>query len=380
MLNSQLVSTLKALDQKGSISVFEGFNKTRPSFTLDNYPIAELIKIVAPEIPQIKADKANVRYFVCSALRDAPLVGKTLEIALNRGWAVIGKQRSASHVIEGCVIKLDFDGIPEPELMQLLVKLKSLCLAFALYTTHSHGSKENIRARLIAFFDRNLPPLEYKTAVLALSKELLGKSLDESEALLSQQASVYCAHPDRKHLARRIVDLNGYCISADFLLSIAMPTTQKVYTQSIIGLGLFNDVDRQKVLSALDWIDADGYESWNKTCMCLKALEPQLGDNAFKLWLSFSEHATEEKKRLNDLSQYDPMVMFDNMKPTMTADAALGTLMSMAKKTTLQIAQREDLVSGELTESGFRAIKHLNRYHPRDIQLLIEQSNNKELS
>jgi hypothetical protein len=74
------------------------------------------------------------------------------------------------------------------------------------------------------------------------------------------------------------------------------------------------------------------------------------------------------------------MVMFDNMKPTMTADAALGTLMSMAKKTTLQIAQREDLVSGELTESGFRAIKHLNRYHPRDIQLLIEQSNNKEFS
>lgn len=380
MLNSQLVGSLKALDQKGSISVFESFNKTRPSFILDNYPIAKLIKIVAPEIPQIKADKANVRYFVSSALRDAPLVSKTLEIAISRGWPTTGKQRSASHVIEGCVVKLDLDSISEPDLRVLLAKLKFLGLAYALYTTHSHGVKPGIRARLILFLDRNLPPLEYKPVVLALSKELLGKSLDESEALLSQQASVYCAHPDRKRLARRKVDLDGYCISADFLLSIAIPTTQKVYKQSIVGLGLFNDVDRQKVLSALDWIDPNGYESWNKTCMCLKALESQLGDDAFKLWLSFSEHATEEKKRLNDLSQYDPMVMFDNMKPNMTADAALGTLMSMAKKTTLQIAHREDLVSGELTESGFRAIKHLNRYHPRDIQLLIEQGNNKEFS
>jgi len=342
--------------------------------------IPEAINLIAPEIPQISADKANLRYFICSGLRDAPLVSKTLEIAISRGLPTTGKQRSASHVIEGCLVKLDLDSISEPDLRVLLAKLKFLGLAYALYTTHSHGVKPGIRARLILFLDRSLPSLEYKSAVLALSKELLGKSLDESEALLSQQASVYCAHPDRKHLARRKVDLDGYCISADFLLSIATPITKQVYTQSIIGLGLFNDVDRQKVLSALDWIDADGYESWNKTCMCLKALESQLGDDAFKLWLSFSEHATEEKKRLNDLSQYDPMVMFDNMKPTMTADAALGTLMSMAKKTTLQIAQREDLVSGELTESGFRAIKHLNRYHPRDIQLLIEQSNNKEFS
>ena len=380
MLNSKLVSTLKALDQRCSTSFFEGSFKTRPSIILEDYLIPEAINLIAPEIPQISADKANIRYFVCSGLRDAPLVSKTLEIAISRGLPTTGKQRSASHVIEGCLVKLDLDSISEPDLRVLLAKLKFLGLAYALYTTHSHGVKPGIRARLILFLDRSLPSLEYKSAVLALSKELLGKSLDESEALLSQQASVYCAHPDRKHLARRKVDLDGYCISADFLLSIATPITKQVYTQSIIGLGLFNDVDRQKVLSALDWIDADGYESWNKTCMCLKALESQLGDDAFKLWLSFSEHATEEKKRLNDLSQYDPMVMFDNMKPTMTADAALGTLMSMAKKTTLQIAQREDLVSGELTESGFRAIKHLNRYHPRDIQLLIEQSNNKEFS
>jgi len=378
MLNEQIVSTLKAVDQKGSISVFEGSYKTRPAFTLDKYPMAELIKIAAPATPQIIADKANARHFVCSSLREAPLVGKTLEIALNKDLPTIGKQRSASHVIEGCVIKLDLDSISKPDLMALLAKLKLLGLAYALYTTHSHGVKPGIRARLILFLDRSLPPLAYKAAVLALAKELLGQSLDESEALLSQQASIYCAHPDRKHLARRKVDLDGYCISADYLLSIALPITKKVYGPSSVGIGLFSEADRKKVTNALHWINPNGYDSWNKAGMCLKALESQLGDDAFTLWIHFSERATDDKKNRNDMSQYDPMVMFDRMNPLMTPDAALGALMSMAKKATLQIAKTEDLVTGELTEIGFKAVSHLNRYHRKDIERLIELSNNKE--
>jgi hypothetical protein len=75
------------------------------------------------------------------------------------------------------------------------------------------------------------------------------------------------------------------------------------------------------------------------------------------------------------------MVMFDQFKPSMTAEAAMGTLMGIAKKRSLEIAKAENLSTGDnptLSVKGFEAIKHLRKYHPREIQSLIEISFSKE--
>lgn len=391
MLNNKLASTVGV----NEITVDASFFKSAYSPLLDHelldVSFAEFLGHVVPELPEIINEKSKATYFVGCELKEAELVNKTREKALKEGRSTIGKQRSSNHVTAGKVVKLDLDGITKPELKTLLAKLKVLGLAYALYTTFSHGDKLNIRARLLTIFDRDLSPHEYKAAVLALSKELLGQSLDESEALLSQQASIYCTHPDRTHLARRRVQLEGKCISADYLLSLVPASTLKTYTQSSPSTHQAIPIDLDKIRNAFSWLDSNNYSEWVKVGNCLKALEPSLSaleseigvgpEPALKLWLHFCEKACDDKKARNEQSQYDPMVMFDQFKPSMTADAAMGTLMGIAKRRSLEVAKAENLTTADdptLSDKGFEAIKHLRKYHPREIQLLIETSFCKE--
>jgi len=385
MLNNKLASTVGVNEITVSATLFNGAFNTLPSKELNEVPFAEFLEHVVPELPQLVRDKSKATYFVGCVLREAELIGKTREKAIKDGRSTIGKQRSSNHVTAGKVVKLDLDGITEQELKALLAKLKALGLAYALYTTFSHADKPNIRARLLMVLDRDLPQQESKAAVLALSKELLGESLDESEALLSQQASIYCAYPDRAHLARRRVQLEGRCISADYLLSLVPASTLKAYTQPSIATHQVIPIDLNKLGDAFKWLDPNGYNEWMKVGHCLKALEPSLdaieADLAFKLWIIFSEEASDEKKARNEQSQYDPMVIFDQFKPSMPADAAMGTLMGIAKKRSLEVARAENLATADdptLSDKGSEAIKHLRTYHPREIQLLIETSFCKE--
>jgi hypothetical protein len=385
MLNSKLASTLGVDQITVSATLFKGKLSTLPCKELVDISFVELMEHVVPQEPQLNTDKDRLTYFVGCALKEAELVGKTREKAHKEGRSTIGKQRSSNHVTAGKVVKLDLDGIMKPESKKLLAKLKALGLAYALYTTFSHGDKPNIRARLLMALDRNLSPQEYKAAVLALSKELLGQSLDESEALLSQQASIYCAHPDRAGNARRRVQIEGKCISADYLLTLVPASTLETYAQSSIATHQVIPIDLDKLGDAFRWLDPNSYNEWMKVGQCLKALEPSLdeieADMAFKLWIIFSEEACDDKKARNELSQYNPEIMFDQFKPSMTADAAMGTLMGIAKRRSLEVAKAENLTTADdptLSVKGFEAIKHLKKYHPREIQLLMEASFCKE--
>jgi len=391
MLNNNLASTVRVNEVTVSVTLFKGKLSTLPFKELIGASFGELMEQVVPEQPQLNTDKDRLTYFVGCALKEAELVGKTREKAIKEGRPTSGKQRSANHVTAGKVVKLDFDGIEEATLKAVLAKLKALGLAYALYTTFSHGDKENIRARLILVLDRDLSPSEYPAAVLALSTLLLGKSLDPTEAYLYQQASGYCAHPTRKHLARRRVQLEGKCISADYLLSQVPARTAKTYSSESASSSKVTAIDIDKLKDTFRWLDSNSYAEWIKVGNCLKALEPSLTaietamdmgpEPALKLWLYFSEDACDDKKARNEQSQYDPMVIFDQFKPSMTADAAMGTLMSIAKRHSLEVARAENLATGELstlTPKGFEAFKHLKKYHPREIQSLIEISFCKE--
>jgi len=391
MLNNNLASTVGVNEITVSVTLFRSKLSTLPCKELVDISFAELMKHIVSEQPQLNTDKDRLTYFVGCALKEAELVGKTREKAIKEGHSTSGKQRSANHVTAGKVVKLDLDSIIESQLKVVIDKLKALDLAYALYTTFSHGDKPNIRARLLMALDRDLSPHEYKAAVLALSRELLGQSLDESEALLSQQASIYCAHPARERLARRRVQLQGKCISSDYLLSQVPARTAKTYSPESASSSKVTAIDIDKLKDTFRWLDSNSYAEWIKVGNCLKALEPSLTaietamgmgpEPALKLWLYFSEEACEDKKARNEQSQYDPMVIFDQFKPSMTADAAMGTLMGIAKKRSLEVARAENLATGELstlTPKGFEAFKHLKKYHPREIQSLIEISFCKE--
>ena len=385
MLNNKLASTVGVDEITVSAALFNGAYNPLPDGELIKVQATHFAAFIAPENPKLVREKSRATHFVCSGLKEAELVGKTREKAIRCGHSTVGKQRSSNHVITGNTAKLDFDGITKSELKEVMTKLTAEGIAYILYTTFSHGKKPNIRARLIVFFDRDLGPVEYKEAVLALSKLLLGKSLDPSEAYLHQQAAVYCAHPDRAHLAKRWVRLQGKCISADYLLSLVPASTLKTYTQLSTATHQVIPIDLDKLGDAFSWLDSNNYSEWVKVGNCLKALEPSLeaieADLAFNLWILFSEEACDEKKARNEQSQYDPMVMFDQFNPSMTADAAMGALMNIAKRRCLEIAKAENLTTADnptLSDKGFEAIKHLGEYHPKEIQKLIETSFCKE--
>lgn len=391
MPNNKLASTVEVNEITVSATFFNGAFNTLPSKELIQVSFAELMEHVVPVLPQLLEVKANATYFVPCELKESELVNKTREKAIKEGRPTSGKQRSSNHVTYGKVIKLDFDGVTRPELKAVTAILNAEKIAYALYTTHSHGNKPSIRARLLTVSDRDLSPTEFSRVGTALSNLLLGKSLDPSEAYLHQQASIYCAHPDRAHLARRRVQPEGKCISADYLLSLVPASTLTTYTQSSITTHQVIPINLDKLGNVFRWLDPNSYNEWVKVGQCLKALEPSLAaieaeigigpEPALKLWLHFTEQAFDEKKARNEQSQYDPMVMFDQFKPSMTADAAMGTLMGIAKRRSLEIARAENLTTADdptLSAKGFEAIKHLRKYHPREIQLLIETSFCKE--
>ena len=349
----------------GSISMFSGFYETRPCLIRVDIPFAEIVGLVVPEKPIVKPVKEYVKAFVCSELADSPLIGETLIKALKEGEPTIGKQRSSTHVVSGSWIKFDLDGITQNELKDVKSKLKDKKLGYALYTTHSHGLKPNIRARVLLFLDRSLKSKDYQIATLEAAKWLLGKSLDKSDANLSQQQAVYCAHPERVQWARKTVHLEGFCIDVDELLKDAPKQKTNSYNIKLLSSEMLLDSEKERIKNALTWIDPNTYDSWVKVCMCLKALEAKLGSEALDIWIRFSNQAVEVNKQKNEMQQYDPEIMFNRMSPTMTSEAAIGTLLGMAKEEVLNTLYKAHIKSMEQTFYGkeLDATVYLKNYH-----------------
>lgn len=149
MTNSILSSTPLS-DWRGSLTTFKGFTGTAPVLELDNRAWKEVTAILCPDKPVILGDKKTGQYFVPCLLKEAPLVGKTLEFAMEHFKPTVGKQRSKGHITEASFIIMDIDGLPEPEFMAGLDSLKQARIAYVAYTTFSHGraDKYGVRARV----------------------------------------------------------------------------------------------------------------------------------------------------------------------------------------------------------------------------------------
>lgn len=358
-------------DWRGDVSVFSGQLRTIPEYMEHSITAAALAGIMCQKEPFVTADKARAPYALPCALREALLVGKTLEWAKTRALPEYGLMRSGGHVTEGRWIKLDLDGIGKDETRQLIEKLDSLKIGYLLYSTHSHGFKPRNRLRLILFLDRALPPAEYKRASHGAAIWLLRQSLDTSEGGLHQLAGVYMSHPDRKAKAFRLLEISGdrCCVSADELMALAQePTKSRTYSSTHAPI-----VGKSKVGDALRWVDANEMSTWVRIGMALKALEPELGNDALSHWLSFSDSADESSKSNNNDDRYKPETMWGSFAPTMPAEAALGQIMAMARNGAADIA-RGALKSGELSADGHEAVVYLEKNHRHFLSSLLAEA------
>lgn len=360
--NQQLTNWL------GGMSAFTGQLHTIPK-TMESGLTAEMVAAqICPPDPFITADKAKAPYVLTCTLREALLVGKTLARAKARGLPLWGYMRSASHVTNGRWIKLDLDGIGKDETLALLEKLEAEKLGYLLYSTWSHGLKPRNRLRLILFLDRALPPAEYKRASQGAALWLIGQSLDPSEGGLHQLAGVFMCHPERMSKAFRLVEIGGdrHCVSAAALLALVpvqfkSPTLMTTPAPIIIN---------GKIGDSLRWIDANDTHQWVRVGMSLKALEPELGINAFGFWLAFSESADEASKTNNSDDRYDPETMWESFTPSMPIEAAQGQLFALARDGAAALL-RGEFPSGQLTQNGQDAIAYLEHRHPRFLNSLL---------
>ena len=120
------IRSIKSLkDWRGAYSTFDGFTGTRPKKEIDNAPWTEVRQHICPEEPALITDKHKAEYFIPCLLKNAPLVGKTLEKAEQKGEATNGKMRSKSHVTKSTMDVIDVDGITEKDFQAGLTKLEN---------------------------------------------------------------------------------------------------------------------------------------------------------------------------------------------------------------------------------------------------------------
>lgn len=361
-------SDLRLSDWRGDVALFSGQLRTMPE-SMERGLIAEMLAAqICPPTPFVTADKANALYALACVLREAPLVGKTLERAKARGLPLVGYMRSGNHITEGSWLKQDLDGPGRDEICEMIMMLDGLGIGYLLYSTYSHGLKPRNRLRLILFLDRALSPAEYKRASQGAAIWLLGESLDPSEGGLHQLAGVFMCHPDRRAKAFRLVEIGGNrcCVSADALMALVPePAKSRAYSSTPAPI-----VGKSKIGDALRWVDANDTGTWVKVGMALKALEPELGSDALGHWLVFSESADDESKANNTDDRYNPLTMWQSFTPSVEAQGAMGLIMGMAKRGAAD-ALCEELQSGELGAGGHEAVIYLEKNHRHFLSSLL---------
>jgi hypothetical protein len=344
------------------ITMFPGFYGTGPTHE-EEASAGRIADLIAPDDgPMIAAAKERGLFFVPCALKEAPLIGKTLEQAVKQGLTTAGKMRSGGHVTAGAWVKIDGDGLTDEQFAAARAALNLAGIAHLIYSTHSHGriDRPGIRCRVVVFFDRALEPAEYQRAVLSFSTWLFGHSLDESEARLCQQAGVWCAHPDRLEHAFCYRQLDGVCVSTEALLAAAPVTTHltgaRVSTREAGPL----PIDAARIVEALKWIDPNDYGVWVDAAIWLKAA---YGDAAYPLWVAWGETANREAQEGND-GRYAPDKVWAGISPRLTPEQGAGTLYAKARDSVVATV-REAAAVGRWAGQGTAGLVYLRRFHPR---------------
>ncbi len=265
-------------DWCGSVTSFAGFTKTRPARELKDASWEDICNLLRPDRPVILSAKEFGVFVVPCLLKEAPLVGVTLDIAKYKGDSTVGKMRSKDHVTEASMLMIDIDGLPESELMVCLEQLKAEGITFVAYTTFSHGSPEKpgMRVRLVIPLDHPVSPLEYTSAWYGFDIKFLNgqaRAADPSGAKLYQQQGTWCCHPSRISLAKSWEHNGGGVASAGALIKIGL-TVQPSIVPTSSGPACEDSPATtfpvSKIILLLEWVDPDlPYPEWRNALMAV---------------------------------------------------------------------------------------------------------------
>jgi hypothetical protein len=197
-----MLSDMSLSEWLGSATIFKRFTGTIPDGELKNASWSEVSKLLCPTRPIFLHDKKEGYHVVPCLLKEAPLVGNTLEIAKYRGKPIFGKMRSKAHVTEAFFLIIDIDGLSETELISCQEQLKDAGVTYLAYTTFSHGdpAKPGMRVRMCIPFNRPVAPDDYSSAWRGFDQKYFGGQVskaDPSGAKLYQQQGVRICHPSR---------------------------------------------------------------------------------------------------------------------------------------------------------------------------------------
>ena len=200
---NSILSSQALDDWRGSLTTFNGFTDTRPDQEYSNSNWQDIKNKIAPEIPLLITDKKRGEYFIPCLLKEAPLVGGTLAMAINTGNSTVGKMRSKDHATETRFLIVDIDGLPENEFETILDRLKAENISYLTYSTFSHGNpaKPGARARLIIPVDSVINVEDYPSAWQAFNTCYLAGRGDASGSNLYQQQGTWSCEPSRQALA-----------------------------------------------------------------------------------------------------------------------------------------------------------------------------------
>jgi hypothetical protein len=350
-------SDLLLRDWRGNLTTFSGFYDTRPALELKNATWGHVVFVIATEDgPAPVREKERSTYFVGCCLKSAPLVNGTLAKAEKLGLPTFGKQRSAAHVTEACMIVADLDGIADAQLKAIEARLTDAALTYLVISSWSHGrpEKPGTRCRLVLPVDKALDASTYKQAAQGLNALLLDGLADPSGFALHQQQGTWSTAPERVKLAFRRLHKAGVC-SADALLAAA-PKTEKprlslAYSASDTPL----PVNADRIAAALAWIDANEYSAWINAALWVKAA---YGDVALPIWLRWSMTAEEAHRADED----ECARVWGELQPRITPNQGAGALYGRARDEALRVA-RESGMTGHLDARAKAALVYLRRFH-----------------
>ena len=255
---------------RGSLTVFDGFTGTQPASELADVPWEVIRGFLCPGKPEILTDKRYGRYIVPCLLKEAPLVGNTLETAKLKRAPTVGKMRSKDHVTAASFLIADIDGLSEEEFNRSFGALKEEGITIAAYTTFSHGSPEKpgMRVRLFVPFDRQLTADDYSAAWRGFDQKYFGGRLykaDPSGAKLYQQQGTWNCHPTRIRMARSWAH-NGCVATAEELIKLGrtvMPPTISTSSDTSQESKAPSSGTHSRIIALLEWADPDlGYPDW----------------------------------------------------------------------------------------------------------------------
>lgn len=337
-----------------STTIFERSYITTPKKERRNVTWNEINDVTCPQKPDFLSDKHDGKYFIPCLLREAPLVGKTLELAKLKGSSTIGMMRSASHVTEATFGVFDVDGVSEQGYLAALENIKTDGISYIAFTTYSHGSpdKPGMRCRILIAFDRPVTPEEYTAAWRGVDQKYFCGQLfksDPSGAKLHQQQGVWSCHTSRIRHAQSWRHDSGVA-SVDFFIQLGR-TVIPTATASNIRINHVDDDAPNAIYPVRVLIDL------------VKCLDPDLSYPEWFLVLAAIFNITngssegldiadawssggKRYKGFNDVRKYWNTVRPDHPRPV-----KMGTLVMLAQKAGADVTAIMQGESFEICES-----------------------------